>query len=313
MSAKSEAMVTENDTMDDKASLLRRVAAWWASDDSHQLVEKDSEDYDENESIHIDFKKFAIEKWTKQRVKILEILWGVGTRLPGDDEFNQELFNLVPLNSKSKILDISAGLGSCSRLLAKNHFAHVDVIESTPNLLPHLVEAIKKAKQEPFISILDGDLNEVEIPRTKYDLIYGREALFKVKNKQAVLEKVVDGLNTNGHLIFTDFVLEKDASSYKIFKNWSEREKATVYPVSVTAYKNIINGFDMKLKPVVDYSEDYIRHVNVGWLRLKEYLEIHEFDNKFVNVMAQESDLWLSRVRALRSGKLKLVKFHATF
>ncbi|MBL1240334.1 MAG: methyltransferase domain-containing protein [OCS116 cluster bacterium] len=297
----------------DKVSLLDRVAAWWASDDSHRLIDKTNKNYNKNQDIHVDTHKFMLQEWSDQRIQVLEILWGVGTRLPGDDALNQELFSQVPLDSKSKILDIAVGLGNCARMLAKNNYAHIDVVEAYPNLLPHLIKATKTAKLEPFISILEGDLNHAKLAKLKYDLVYGREALFKIKNKQSVMEKCVDALKPTGHFIFTDFVLEKDASSYKIFKNWSALEKATVYPISVTQYKKIIDGFGMKLYPIVDYSDQYIQHVNNGWLRLKEHLAAHEFDDGFVDIMVHESDLWLSRVRALRSGKLKLVKFHVTF
>lgn len=295
------------------ASLLNRVTSWWASDDNSQLTSKNSSGFKLHKDIHIDLDKFSIEQWTHQRVEILEILWGHGNRGPGDDALNMELFNQVALNSKSKILDIAAGLGNCARMLAKHTYAHVDVVECHSNLLPYFKKITRNENQEAFISILKGNLNDVKLPKVNYDLIYGREALFKIKNKQSVLEKMVDALKTNGHLVFTDFVLEKDASSYKIFKNWSAREKQTVYPTSMAAYKKIIDGFDMEMRPIKDYSQQYIHHVNVGWLRLKEHIKTHDLDDAFVDVMVQESDLWLSRVRALQSGKLKLVKFHVTF
>lgn len=53
----------------------------------------------------------------------------------------------------------------------------------------------------------------------------------------------------------------------------------------------------------------YIKHVNAGWLRLRSYVRAEKIDENFVNIMALEGDLWLSRVRALRSGKLKLIRF----
>lgn len=309
-------IATENNVTEDlntAISLKERIASWWASDDSHQLADKESPEFNHDQHIHVKLDEFSIERWSDDRVEIVELLWGKGNRLPGDDAFNMDLFNLVALNSKSKILDIAVGLGSCARMLAKSHFAHIDVIENYPNLLPHLIKNLEQEKLKPFISILNGNLNEVSLPDVKYDLIYGREAFFKIKNKQAVMEKIVDALTANGHFIFTDFVLERDASSYKIFKNWSAREKETVYPVSVATYKKIFKGFDMPLRAIEDYSEQYIHHVNKGWVRLKDYMQTHEFDDAFVDMMAQESDLWLSRVRALRSGKLKLVKFHVTF
>lgn len=294
----------------DNISLLDRITSWVMSNTSHQLLEKNSKDYNENEHIHVDLDEFSIEKWTDQRVKILEILWGRGNRLPGDDELNKKLFVPYTLNSKSKILDIAVGLGACARMIAQDNYAHVDVVESYPELLPYLIKFIREKKLTPFISVLHNNLTEVELPRAKYDLIYGREAFFKIKDKRHVIGKCINALANKGQLVFTDFVLEKDACTNKIFTNWSERERQNVYPVSQDVYQKIFNRFDLKLNPVTDHSKEYISYMNSGWARLKKHLETHEFDDEFVNVMAQESDLWLSRVRALRSGKLKLVKFH---
>ncbi|MBL1240335.1 MAG: methyltransferase domain-containing protein [OCS116 cluster bacterium] len=298
-------------TEDTRKTLIDRVVAWWESDDSHKLADKNSKNHDKDQNIRVDLEKFELEKWTEQRIHILEILWGRGTRIPGDEALNRELFNGAGLNSKSKILDMAVGLGNCARIISKDSFAHIDVVEAYPNLLPHLIKVIKEEKLQRFISILDGDLETVKLKQAKYNLIYGREAMFKIEDKRSILQKCLKALNSNGHLIFTDFVLDHGAASYDIFKNWSDREKSIVYPVTKSAYTRIFKQLNMKLYPTMDYSTQYVHHVNVGWLRLEKYLKSHKIDDEFVDVMAQESDLWLSRVRSLRSGNLKLLKFHA--
>lgn len=300
-------------TEEKRKTLLDRVVGWWESEDSHKLADKNSKFHDQNQNIRVDLKKFELEKWTEQRINILEILWGRGTRIPGDEKLNRELFSGVNLNSKSKILDMAVGLGNCARIITKDSFAHIDVVEAYPNLLPHLIKVIKEEKLDRFISILDGDLANVKLKRAHYDLIYGREAMFKIEDKSFILQKCLKALNNRGHIIFSDFVLSRDGESYDIFKNWSEREKSIVYPITKGAYNQIFKRLKMKLYPIMDYSKQYVDHVNVGWLRVEKHLKNHDIDDDFVDVMAQESDLWLSRVRALRSGKLKLVKFHATF
>ncbi|MCJ8322833.1 MAG: methyltransferase domain-containing protein [Rhizobiales bacterium] len=292
-------------------SLLQRITTWLSSSSSHELVDAKSDEFEKGRHIGVDLKQFEIDKWTDLRVQILEIIWGRGNRLPGDGEFHTELFFHHDLSSKTKALDVAVGLGACATMIAQENFTHVDVVESYPELLPYLIQRIKDKKLSPFISILKNNLNDVKLDRAKYDLVYGREAFFKIKNKQLILQKCINSLQTNGQLIFTDFVLAQDASDQKIFKNWSAREKETVYPVSIKHYEKLFNGFDVQLMPPVDYSKQYIEYVNAGWERLKQYLETHPVDQEFVNIMAQESDLWLSRVRALRSGKLKFVKFHA--
>ena len=295
-----------------RKNLLDRVVAWWESEDSHKLADKDSDQHYEDQNIHVNLDGFDLDKWTEQRIEILEILWGRGARIPGDEALNRELFNGAGLTSKSKILDMAVGLGNCARILAQDNFAHVDVVEAYPNLLPHLIKVIKEKKLERFISILDGDLTAVQLKPAQYDLIYGREAMFKIEDKRYILQKCLKALNNQGHLIFTDFVLDHDAASYDIFKNWSEREKSIVYPISKGSYNRIFKQLNLKSYPTMDYSKQYVHHVNVGWMRLETHLKNHKIDEEFVDVMAQESDLWLSRVRSLRSGNLKLLRFHLT-
>lgn len=300
-------------------SLMDRFALWWESDDNDRLVAREFEHHhkdmmyqDVDENISIDLKKFELDEWTKQRLKVLKILWGKDVRIPGDEEFNIELFHIVGMDSKTKILDMSVGLGNCARIMARDCFAHIDVIEAYPNLLPYFVDSIKRENLESFISILQGDLSEVKLQAAKYNLIYGRESMFKIKDKGFVLDKCIDALASHGHIIFTDFILSHGNKSFDVYEKWSEREKSTVYPVSKGAYTRIFNRHKVKLYPTMDYTKQYVNFVNLGWMKLEKYIQQNEYDDEFVDVMAQESELWLSRVRALRSGNLKLLRFHAT-
>ena len=200
-------------------SLLQRITTWLSSSSSHELVDAKSDEFEKGRHIGVDLKQFEIDKWTDLRVQILEIIWGRGNRLPGDGEFHTELFFHHDLSSKTKALDVAVGLGACATMIAQENFTHVDVVESYPELLPYLIQRIKDKKLSPFISILKNNLNDVKLDRAKYDLVYGREAFFKIKNKQLILQKCINSLQTNGQLIFTDFVLAQDASDQKIFKN----------------------------------------------------------------------------------------------
>ena len=298
---------------DNYEPLLDRVASWWNSDTDYNISNKKAKEQNKPSEIHVNRKNFSLERWTDQRVQILEILWGTGTRIPGDAAFNKILFKTGSLTSKSKILDLAVGLGNCARMMAKDSFAHIDVIETYPDLLPYFNKLTREHKLDRFLFTLKGNLVDVKLTKAKYDLIYGREVFFKIKNKQHVIEKCIDSLSTRGSFIFTDFILEKDASSYGIFKNWSQRENGIIYPISEGVYRKIFSGLDMKFIQPIDYSKQYIHYVNMGWVRLKQYLEVNKFDDAFVDIMIEESELWLSRVRALESGKLKLLRFHIVY
>lgn len=310
---KNQNVVTtkNNDTDHQYTPLLDRMTSWWNGDAGKQVVSKAVEKTDKSLEIHVNADNFTTERWTDLRVQILEILWGSGNRIPGDHAFNSRVFQTGLLNSKSKVLDLAGGFGKCATDVAKESFANVDIIESYQQLLPYINKTIKRTDAKLFVSLFEDNLNNVKLPRSKYDLVYGREILFKHKHKQNILEKCVDSLAPTGHFIFTDFVLEKNSTSYDIFKNWSKHELGEVHPVSENIYRNIFASFEMKFYHPTDISKEYIHNVNNGWARLKDFLTENKVDDEFVDIMIQESELWLSRVRALQSGKLKLLQFHA--
>ncbi len=294
---------------DEHITLLERVKSWISSDSNYLLTDKHIGDKAGSHSIHIDSTHHPLNYWPQERIDVLNILWGIGNRLPGNDAFNRKIFETAALDSKSRVLDVAVGFGAGARMIAKENFSKVDVIENYVEILPYLMKLTSENKLMHFISVLNGNLLEANIPKARYDLVYGREVFFKIKNKQNAIKKCVNGLKNNGKFIFTDFVLTDDASAYGSFENWSERERQSVYPVSLHDYNNIMHGLGLKIAPVQDYSQIYIKHVNAGWLRLRSYVRGEKIDEDFVNIMALEGDLWLSRVRALRSGKLKLIRF----
>lgn len=304
---------TKTDNSNKRENIIHRVANWIKSDDNSVVVSKQNTAPRSNESIDLDYEQIKTLNFTKSRVSVMDILWGKDNSFPGNASFTIKLFNPEMLNSKSMVLDLSSGLGACARTMTTESFAKIDVIQNDKNLLPFLAKSIKEHELTQFISILKEDMNAIKLAKVKYDFIYGRECFFKIKNKQRAFEQCADSLKTNGRFVFTDFVLEKDMSSYAVFKNWSEQERSAVYPTTMANYLKMFDGLGFKAGPVEDYSEEYIDHVNTAWLNFKKYVSYTELDERFMNVMLLEGDIWLSRVRALRSKKLRLLRFQLQF
>lgn len=300
---------TKTDNSNKRENIIRRVANWIKSDNNGVVVTKQNTTPLSNKSLDLDYERIKLLNFTKSRVSVMDILWGKDSNFPGNDSFTIKIFNPEMLNSKSMVLDLSSGLGACARTIANESFAKIDIIQNDKNLLPFLAKSIEEHKLTPFLSILKDDMNVIKLAKVKYDFIYGRECFFKIKNKQRAFEQCADSLKNNGRIIFTDFVLEKNMSSYKVFKNWSEQERGAVYPTTLANYLKLFDGLGFKVGPIEDYSKEYIDHVNSAWLNFKKYVSYTELDERFMNVMLLEGDIWLSRVLALKSKKLRLLRF----
>lgn len=228
---------TKTDNSEERENLIDRVTNWIKSDGNSEVVNKQNSTPRSDKSIDLDYEQIKTINFTKSRVSVMDILWGKDRSFPGNPSVTMKIFKPELLNSKSMVLDLSTGLGACARTITTNSFAKIDVIQNDKNLLPFLAKSIKEHELTQFISILKDDLNTIKLAKVKYDFIYGRESFFKIKNKQRAFEQCADSLKTNGRIIFTDFVLEKDMSSYTVFKNWSEQERSAVYPTTSDSLK----------------------------------------------------------------------------
>lgn len=289
--------------------IVHRISHWIKSDDNSAIVDKSNTKKKTNRSIEVDYKHLNSQDYSKTKIEVMNILWGKNNSLPGNNVFSKKLFQPELLTSKSVVLDLSIGLGACARMIADESFAKIDGLENDTSLIPSLIKSLNEKQQYRSIKVLKKDLEHVNLAHVKYDLIYGREAFFKIKNKHRAIEQCSCALRQKGRIIFTDFVLQKDVSASSTFKNWSERERQSVYPTSITTYMKIFKKLNLKVGHIENYSDEYISHVNKAWVNFKKHVAQDEMDRKFMNVMLLEGDLWLSRVRALKSSKLKLLKF----
>ncbi len=67
-------------------------------------------------------------------------------------------------------------------------------------------------------------------------------------------------------------------------------------------------GFDVRVAE--DLSGSYQRYVLSAWAKLVDGLDREDLTRDFVNIMMVEADFWLRRMRALESGKLRLIRYH---
>jgi len=131
-------------------------------------------------------------------------------------------------------------------------------------------------------------------------------------DKKALFSAVCEGLRIEGELMFTALVLPDTNPPNDQVKAWiaCEPKTATPSPWPVGAIQALLVSLNMDVRPVEDISLDYRRWVMTGFMNYLSNLSKAELLASAQDLM-REAEYWTTRIRAIDSGGLKVVRFHA--
>lgn len=117
----------------------------------------------------------------------------------------EKMEEILPLNSNMKALELGAGTGILSFLLA-DKLGHITMMDSSSEMVKVTEEKIQN-RAISNLSALFFDM-EKETPDTSFDLIYNQMVLHHIENIDAIFEKFYHLLQSGGSLAIADLYTE---------------------------------------------------------------------------------------------------------
>ncbi len=286
-----------------------RLNAWWDG------VDTQSSHASDDPSMELAFDASILdqfEDWSDVRTKIAEVIWGQGFINPGTRKFSRLVMAPARVTSKKSILDLTAGLGGTAAMLVRETGAWVDALEPNPTLAEkgrRMVASAPTGKQIDYQSV---DFHELELPERRYHLIYSRERLFATRFKRRAIEQSMRSLKTGGQMLLTDYVITKGAHETPDVRHWRTKELEEIHPWTMEKYNDRMTEAGLKASSIIDMSKAIIDEVNMAWRRMLASLESGSIDRELVNSVLAEGEIWQSRIKAMRSGNVQLLRINAT-
>jgi len=237
--------------------------------------------------------------------RIRDRVWGQNFALPGGSDVILEMATLGEMEDGLLTADILAGCTGPAIALNEKYTAPVTLLETDQAFCSEL-------ETQP-VSGLESELLDIDKPNLgleRFDRVFCREAICHVSRRDLLVQKVGLALRPGGQFIFNDILLTDIAESKKALETWRESEPVRPIPWSFDEYKDQLVSSRFELRGTSDITDDYVAQVEAAWLQVMNGLASDPLPPEGVDALMEAGRIWQGRIAALKSGKLKMMRFH---
>ena len=300
-----------------KAKLKDRFRAWWEGYELESAARPAA-----NGAASPDPRPKAVEPqfpivplfpWESPQIRIEQQIWGAGFHKPGGNEYILMLVKPFALNPSMSVMELGAGLGGGTRVVATEFGVWVSGYEPNADLAKAGKELSIMAGLEKKAEIIRYDEEQFAPRDGAYDCILSSETLFLVKDKDKLLVKIERALKTRGQVVITDFVraegVAEDDPRVQGLEGWDGAKNAFWTDADYVRRFRELN-FDLRVNE--DMTQNYRRMVMEGWVNFTQAGgEKAANARAFPDAVVAEVELWTKRMAAMDAGALKVMRFYA--
>ena len=114
------------------------------------------------------------------------------------------------IGTSSRVLDIGAGLGGSARCLAYLFGCRVEGVELSPLRCADAMSLSERVGLDHLVTCTCGDILSVEVPRHRFDVVWGQAAWMHIADTDTLLERAAGALVPGGRLVFEESYRKRD-------------------------------------------------------------------------------------------------------
>ena len=144
------------------------------------------------------------DRYTRRSILRSERMYGQGFQSPGQQGAMAWACALLDLRPGTRVLDVGSGLGGPAAYLAREHGAHVVGVDTAPAMVELSRE---RAARDGLadVTFLLGDVRSLDLPERSFDVVWSRDTILYVPEKDALWRRLHALLRPGGQLLVTDF------------------------------------------------------------------------------------------------------------
>jgi len=247
------------------------------------------------------FQDFLDEvQYSKDGVARYEWIFGETFLSTGGRKTTEEVLSRINLKPGDRVLDIGSGIGGHAFTIAEKFGAQVDAVDLSRNMMAVALDHLERRPQlKDKVRFRICDVTTTNFDEGAYSLIYSRDALLHIKDKQQLFKKFYKLLKPGGKVLFTDYTRSAKANLSEEFEDYVANRGYSL--VTVKQYEQIMlsNGFSNV--QAIDWKDKFDAALN--W----ELKKLHDDKQDFMAKFTQKDyeyleNGWLAKLKRIEDG-----------
>jgi len=245
-------------------------------------------------------------QYTRHSILRYEKIFGEGFVSTGGTKVTASFCDDIDFTPGFKVLDIGSGLGGAAFYMADKYGASVEGIDISPVMLEIANERAQEKGYNEVRFKLD-DIRTMAYEPSSFDLVWSRDTLLHIPEKQELFEKVHNWLGDGGQVMITDYARNTGGLS----NNFQQYVSQSGYDLhDLEGYGELFKKAGFQEVIVEDWTEEFMNTLKLECEQLQKNRE------HFLDVFT-ESDLdyllerWQRKIVFCEQGDMKAGKWRA--
>jgi len=241
------------------------------------------------------------QQYTEYGIRRYEFIFGKTYVSTGGQTTTDEFVKVLKLKENNNVLDVGCGIGGSGFYIARNYGATVHGVDLSSNMISMAVkyQGDMEEKVRKLVSFEMSDITKQDFEANSFDVIYSRDTILHIGDKEALFTKFFEWLKPGGQLMITDYCRgDKDEYSHDFLKYVHQRG---YHLLTVWQYGNLLEKVGFEDVAADDRTHQFINILN------NEVEQFSERKEEFLQTFTEDDfkyivDGWKAKTERCNAG-----------